>query len=89
MAIRTTRSQVTLRAPFRLAEIEEELPAGTYNIDTDEEVVEGNERTVFIRTATVISLVGIGCTRMVTVSANGLEAALLRDQAAYQGQPHR
>ena len=76
MAIRTTRSQVRFKAPFRLAEIEEAQPAGTYDIDTDEEVIEGNERTVFLRVATLIHLRKPGFTETVTIDPKGLEAAL-------------
>jgi hypothetical protein len=46
VTIRTTRSQVTFARPFTLAEMDAPLPPGTYDVDTDEEVIEGNERTV-------------------------------------------
>ena len=72
MAIRTTRTQVTFGKPFQLPELEGPLPAGTYNIDTDEEVIEGNERTIYIRTATFIHVHGLGTTRSVTIDPSGL-----------------
>jgi len=53
MPLRTTRSQVTFEAPFQLAEIDEAQLPGTYDIDTEEEVLEGNERTVYLRVATM------------------------------------
>jgi len=34
-----------------LSEIAEILPAGTYDIETDEQMIEGNENTVFVRMA--------------------------------------
>ncbi|NTZ41961.1 hypothetical protein G7A66_02400 [Altererythrobacter sp. SALINAS58] len=80
MPIRTTRSQVTFNVPFVLAEVDGELPAGTYDIDTDEEVIEGNERTVYVRTATLIHIRGLGSTRIVTIDPLGLEAACADEQ---------
>lgn len=85
MPIRTTRKQVSFRSPFRLAEIDGELAAGIYDVDTDEEAIEGNERTVFIRVATLIYLKGLGSTRTVTIDPAGLEAALEKDRSAVPG----
>ncbi len=79
MPIRTVRSQVTFSAPFTLAEVGNELPAGTYDIDTDEEVIEGNERTVYVRTATMIHVDDLGTTRTVTIDPAGLGAAIRTD----------
>jgi hypothetical protein len=76
---RTTRSVVTFRAPFQLPEFDEAQPAGTYDIDTVERSVEGNERTVYIRTATLIYLRQIGRTSVVTIDPNGLQEALAID----------
>lgn len=79
MTVRTTRSQVTFGSPFTLAELDAALPPGTYDVDTDEEVIEGNERTVYLRIATVIHVRGIGTTRTVTIDPAGLAAALQLD----------
>lgn len=79
MAIRTTRSQVTFAEPFVLAELDAPLAPGTYDVDTYEEVIEGNERTVYLRTATVIHVREIGSTRTVTINPSGLAAALRKD----------
>jgi hypothetical protein len=79
MAIRTTRSRVTFNASFALPELDDPLPAGTYDIDTDEDVIEGNERTVYIRTATLIHIRGRGTTCTVTIDPSGLAAALQKD----------
>lgn len=54
MAVRTTRTQVSFSAPFSLPEVDELLPEGTYDIETDEEVHQGNERTVCVRVATLL-----------------------------------
>lgn len=79
MATRTTRSQVTFNNPFVLAEVDGPLAAGIYDIDTDEEIFEGNDRTVYVRTATVIQIRKPGMTRAVTIDPSGLASALQRD----------
>lgn len=81
MAIRTTITQVTFQNPFSLPELDSLQPAGTYDIETDEEAVEGNERTVYLRVATLLQIRSPGFTRTVTVDPGGLETALLRDRA--------
>ncbi len=48
MTVRTTRTSVTVKAPFQLPG-SEELPAGTYAVDTGEEPFGGNVRTVYHR----------------------------------------
>lgn len=80
MAIRTTRTQVSFSAPFSLPEIDELLPAGTYEIETDDEVHEGNERRVYVRVATLLHLRGQGWSRTVTINPDSLEAALRNDR---------
>lgn len=87
MAIRTTRSQVTFKAPFTLAEVDGLQPAGTYDVDTDEEVIEGNERTVYVRVATLIHLRNGGTTQTVTVDPKGLQAALALDEGRTSTTP--
>ena len=87
MAIRTTRSTATFHAPFVLAEIDEPQPAGNYRIETDEEIVEGNERTVYVRVATLLFLENGATTRIVTVNPNGLQAALASDASRAAAAP--
>ncbi len=41
MARRTTTKSVTFARPFRLAGLEEEFPAGQYDVETDEELLDG------------------------------------------------
>ena len=79
MPTRSTATQVTFKRPFRLAEIDEELPPGTYDIETEEEVIEGNERTVYIRKATLFRVQTPGKSRTVTIDPAGLDAALRND----------
>jgi hypothetical protein len=79
MALRTTSSKVTFLAPFVLAELDDPLPAGSYRVDTDEEGIEGNERTVYVRVATLLYVEKGATTRIVTIDPRGLEAAQAQD----------
>jgi len=80
MALRTTKSSVTFAAPFKLEGFEETQPAGRYEVETDEEIIECNERTAYRRVATLLILNHLGATQTVTVDPKELEAALARDQ---------
>lgn len=79
MAIRTTRSSVTFRAPFHIDGLDEPVPAGTHEVETDEEIIELNDRTVYRRVATLLFLRQGGTTRSITVDPAALEAALIED----------
>ncbi len=68
-------------APFTLPEIDGLLPAGSYDVDTEEEIIEGNERTVYVRVATLLYVRTPGTTRIVTIDPQGLAAALDQDAA--------
>ena len=80
MAIRTTRSTVTFRSPFLIKGMSVPLPAGTYDVETDKEIIEGNERSVYRRVATLLIVKEEGCTRTVTVDPAALQAALDADE---------
>jgi hypothetical protein len=41
MTVRTSRKTVTFTQPFSLSGIDEEQPAGTYTVETDEELLPG------------------------------------------------
>jgi hypothetical protein len=77
--MRTSKSIVTFRAPFTLNDLIGELPAGTYDIEVDEEEILGAERTAYRRIATHLFAQSRGATRTLTVDRNQLQAALRRD----------
>ncbi len=56
MTIRTTQSTVTFMKPFVLAGLDEEQPAGTYDIETDEERLESLSFSAYRRVQTLIHL---------------------------------
>ena len=76
MGIRTTQSRVTFANPFTLPELDGAQPAGTYLVETDEEIIQGNERTAYIRVATLLHVESAGKTRVITIDPEGLKAAL-------------
>ena len=82
MTMRTTKSTVTFQAPFSMPSISGEQPAGTYDIEIDEELIEGIERTAYRRVATLLYLRTCDGTRTCTITANDLAAALERDGMA-------
>ncbi|MGP9812271.1 hypothetical protein ACTZWT_12225 [Rhodopseudomonas sp. NSM] len=56
MTTRTRRESIVFHQPFRLRGIDRELPGGTYDVVTDEELIEGLSFPVFRRVATMITL---------------------------------
>lgn len=77
--MRTIKSQVTFGAPFSLNSSVGELPAGTYDIEVDEEEVEAGQQTAYVRTKTLMIIETAASTRTLTVDPKQLEAALHRD----------
>lgn len=76
MDIRTTRSTLTLRSPFRVRGQNELCPAGEYDVEIDEEIIEGNGRTVYRRVATLILIKSAGLTRTASIEPAELTRAL-------------
>ena len=56
MTMRTSQKTVTLRRPFSLSGLDEMQPAGTYTVETSEELLEGLSFPAWRRTGTVILL---------------------------------
>jgi hypothetical protein len=54
MTTRSRRETVTFRHPFRIRGIDRQLPAGAYEVVTDEEMIEGLSFASFRRVATMI-----------------------------------
>jgi hypothetical protein len=77
--VRTTRSVVTFLHPFVLDRNTGELPAGDYEIETDEDEIIASDRTAYRRTAVYFYVNGAGSTRMLTIAPAELDSALERD----------
>ena len=58
MTIRSRREAITFKHPFRIRGIDRLLPAGTYEVITDEESIEGLSFAAFRRIATMIMVRG-------------------------------
>jgi hypothetical protein len=85
MLTRTHRETVTLRRPFTLQAVGRMLPAGSYDVVTDEELIEGLSFPVYRRVATTILVPAQsfhGSVEMLTIDPLDLMAARDRDPAA-------
>jgi hypothetical protein len=80
---RSSRSKITFKREFSVPEVDHNLPAGTYEVLTDEELIEGLSFPVWRRISTMILVPGrvASCTEMVTISPKNLQDACLRDDA--------
>ncbi|MEQ9642749.1 MAG: hypothetical protein RIM84_22180 [Alphaproteobacteria bacterium] len=85
MTTRTTRKTVRFSYAFTLKGIGSALPAGSYDVDTDEERLENLSFAAYRRTLTQIHLRNLpgqpGITRIVPIDGDELDAALRRDRA--------
>lgn len=83
MTIRTTVKTVTFTRPFVLSGLDEVQSAGTYEVETDEELLESVSFPAYRRMLTLIRLharpAHPGMTRSVSIDPAELDAALSRD----------
>lgn len=83
MTLRTTRKTVTFASSFVLGDFDEVLPPGAYDVETDEELIEGLSFHAYRRVLTLLHLPGPrGLSRVLTVDPSELDAALKRDGAS-------
>ena len=86
MSTRTTRKIVEFSNPFSIEGIGRVLPAGSYEIITDEELIEGLSFPVYRRVATMMMASakssGTPSTEMLTIDPRNLAAAMERDKHA-------
>lgn len=84
MSTRTSRKMVTFNKPFSLDGVGRSLPAGCYEVVTDEEMIEGLSFPVYRRIATMMLVPGrlSRSVEMVTVDPDALRAALEREAEA-------
>ena len=80
--MKTRRSTVSFNKPFVLNAQVGELPAGTYDVETDEEEIGAGEYTGYRRTAVVLYVVQGGSTRSIAATPKELDSALTRDKEA-------
>ena len=87
MAMRTSRKTVVFVHPYLLNDIGRTLPAGEYEVLTDEELIEGLSFPVYRRVSTMIIVPApaprTSSIEMLTVDPRELQAALNRDAAMH------
>jgi hypothetical protein len=84
MAIRTGTTIVTFTRSFRLSGFDGEQPAGSYTVETDEELLEPLSFAAYRRIATWIRVPlrsGAVGSQTIPIDPGELEAALARDAA--------
>ena len=83
--MRVTARIVTFERSFRLDEIEGELPAGSYRVETEDETLDSVSFVAYRRIATHIFAPSrndpSGAVQMWEIHPNGLAEALARDRA--------
>lgn len=84
MTSRSRNSIVTFALPFAVGAQEGRLPAGAYNVTSEEELIEGLSFPVYHRTSMVLEVPAIGAASAVKqylpITADELEAAVQRDR---------
>lgn len=85
MFTRTSRRVVTFSRPFTLSGIDGVQPAGSYTVETDEELVDGPSFPVYRRLSTIIVLPGrpgeVVSSQAVAIDPDELAEAERRDAA--------
>ena len=87
-AVRTTRETVSFESSFILNRDVGELPAGSYDIEIDEEEIPTQDRGASRRTAIYFYVKRPGSTRTFVIHPGELDSALKRD-AEERGKPSR
>jgi len=86
MSIRTTHKIVKFNNPFSIEGVGRILPAGNYEVVTDEELIEGLSFPVYRRVETMM-LAPAQCSQieMLTIDPRNLAAVVERDTSAVKG----
>ncbi|MCG2628978.1 hypothetical protein L6654_20290 [Bradyrhizobium sp. WYCCWR 13023] len=89
MSIRSRRETITFNHPFRIRGIDRMLPAGAYEVVTDEEMIEGLSFASWRRIATMITVPAEGArgvTEMLSIGSVDLADAQAQDAQAKDAQ---
>lgn len=89
MTTRTSNKMVTFALPFLLKGNDREIPAGSYRVVTDEELVEGLSFPVYRRISTMIFVPAqASSVEMVSIDPLDLIVAQDRDKAMSESMLH-
>jgi hypothetical protein len=83
--MRTTTKTVTFKRPFLLDGFTELLPAGTYIVETNDELLDTMIAAAWRRVSTILRVRIDGATECRTVEPGALHDALMRDGAQEAG----
>lgn len=83
--MRTTLSRIEFEHPFTLNRDIGELPAGTYELEIDEEEMQAADRTVRVRVGAHLFVRNHGSMRMIAVDFDQVRSALANDAIPGQG----
>jgi hypothetical protein len=92
MTVRTTSRTVTFVHPFNLSGTGEVQPAGTYTVETDEELLQASSIPAYRRIATLLRLertTGTVLTQIVETNPVELAGALARDAQPDETAPQQ
>jgi len=87
MTTRTSHSLVTFAHPFALPGVDGVQPAGSYAVDTDEEMIDSLIVVAWRRTATTIHIPIHGAMELCAIDPGDLAASLARDVAGPVAPP--
>ena len=89
MSTRTRRETVHFKHPFLIKGVDRLLPSGSYEVITDEEMIEGLSFPSFRRVATMIMVPGAeprhSSVEMISISSVHLSDAQRKDASASDG----
>lgn len=89
MTMRSRRETVTFLHPFRIKGVDRLLPAGAYEVITDEEMIEGLSFPAFRRVATMIMVPAApprsSTMEMISIGSVDLADAQRTDASAQRG----
>jgi hypothetical protein len=91
MTVRTTSRMVTFTHPFNLSGVDEVQPAGTYTVETDEELLQALSVPAYRRISTLMRLparpTSPMLTQIVEITTVELAAVLARDAQPNETTP--
>ena len=83
---RLIRTTVEFSGPFEIEGLDGLQPAGTYDVETIEEMLEVLSTVAYRRVSTTIARHGARTRQLTTINPACLEAALKRDAEAHHGR---
>jgi len=79
MIRRTHRTKSSFARPFRLRGVDHVLPAGTYEVVTEDELIEGLSFPVYRRVSTIMLVPGLSASTIEMVSIDPIDLTAAQD----------